>query len=202
MILDAMLAKKERSRLRSKQLNKVKNMSLATLSELIPDFAKDVRLNLSSVLTPEGAPDLKQNQIYAIALASAYATKQPMLFEMLEKEAEGLLSAEEVSACKSAASIMAMNNVYYRFLHLVGDEEYKKMPARLRMNIIGNPGIPKIDFELYCMAISAINGCGLCMEAHAHELEKAGVLKQTVQSSVRIAAVIASAAQVLSIPNA
>jgi len=173
-------------------------MSLAALSDLIPDFAKDIRLNLSSVMTPEGAPDLKQNQIYLIALASAHATQNKSVSDAIEKAAEGLLSQEELTAAKAAASIMAMNNVYYRFLHLVGDEEFKKMPARLRMNVIGSPGVPKVDFELCCMAVSAINGCGLCMEAHAKELEKAGVLKQSIQSSVRIASVIAAVTQTLS----
>ena len=92
-----------------------------------------------------------------------------------------------------------MNNIYYRFVHLVGDEEYKKMPAKLRMNVIGSPGIPKVDFELYSLAVSAINGCGMCIEAHNHEVLKAGVSKLGVQSAIRIAAVINAAAQGIAI---
>lgn len=174
-------------------------MTLDNLKDSIPDFAKDVRLNLSSVLTPEGAPDLTQNQIYGIALASAYATRDQKVIEAITAESAGKISAEEVTAAKSAASIMAMNNVYYRFLHLAHDEEVSKLPAKLRMNVIGAPGIPKVDFELYSLAVSAINGCGMCMEAHLREVTKSGVTKLGAQSSVRIAAVINSVAQSLQI---
>ncbi len=174
-------------------------MTIDQLKDAIPDYAKDVRLNLASVLTPEGAPDLTQNQIYGIALASAYAAKDKNIIDALLAESEGKISAEEIQAAKAAASIMAMNNIYYRFLHLVSDKEYGKLPAKLRMNVIGAPGIAKVDFELYSTAVSALNGCGMCMDAHARELEKHGVSKVAVQSSVRIAAVINSVAQSLHI---
>jgi alkyl hydroperoxide reductase subunit D len=87
-----------------------------------------------------------------------------------------------------------MNNIYYRFTHLVGDKAYATMPAKLRMNVIGNPGVSKVDFELNCLAVSAINGCGMCLDAHAHELTKAGLSKLAVQSAVRIASVVSAAA--------
>jgi alkyl hydroperoxide reductase subunit D len=93
-----------------------------------------------------------------------------------------------------------MNNVYYRFVHLVSDKEYGKLPAKLRMNVIGSPGIAKVDFELYALAVSAINGCGMCMDAHVHEVAKAGVSRVGVQSAIRIAAVVNATAQALSIP--
>ena len=94
---------------------------------------------------------------------------------------------------------MGMNNVYYRFVHLVSDKEYSKLPAKLRMNVIGNPGIDKVDFELYSLAISAINGCGMCIDAHVHEIEKAGIEIIGIQSSIRIAAVINATAQSITI---
>ncbi len=174
-------------------------MTIEQLKDNIPDYAKDVRLNLASILTTEGAPDLTQNQIYGIALASAYAVKDKSIIDALLAESAGKISGEEVQAAKAAASIMAMNNIYYRFLHLVSDKEYGKLPAKLRMNVIGAPGVPKVDFELYSTAVSAINGCGMCMDAHARELEKHGVSKLAVQSAVRIAAVINSVAQSLHI---
>ncbi len=174
--------------------------SLDTLKAALPDFAKDIRLNLSSVLTPEGAADLTQAQIHLIALASAYATKDDGVIAAISGEASALSEAE-INAAKAAASIMAMNNVYYRFVHLVGGD-YKTMPAKLRMNVIGNPGIEKVDFELMSMAVSAMNGCGMCMEAHAHELAKAGLSTQAVQSAVRIGAVVQAAAQALRIAAA
>ena len=95
--------------------------------------------------------------------------------------------------------IMAMNNIYYRFIHLASDKSYTSMPAKLRMNVIANPGIDKSNFELNCLAVSAINGCGMCMDAHAHELNKAGISKLAIQSTVRIAAVVNAVAQAMEI---
>lgn len=176
-------------------------MSVQTLRSQFPDFAKDIKLNLSKVLEEDGASGLNQNQIYGIALASAYATKDNQMIRALLEETKGTLSSEMQQAAKAAASIMAMNNIYYRFVHLVSDKEYQGLPANLRMNIIGNPGIDKIDFELMSLAVSAINGCGMCIDAHVHEVVKAGVSKVGVQSAIRIAAVINAAAQVVSIES-
>jgi alkyl hydroperoxide reductase subunit D len=171
--------------------------NIESLKALLPDFAKVIRLNLSSVIKQDPNSGLTLNQVHGIALASAYATKDDGVIAAVRGETAALSEAE-VNAAKSAASIMAMNNVYYRFVHLVGGD-YKTLPAKLRMNVIGAPGLAKLDFELMSMAVSAINGCGMCMEAHAHELTKAGASTLAVQSSVRIAAVISAAAQSLRI---
>lgn len=176
-------------------------MSIDNLKSSLPDYAKDIRLNLGSVLSEEGAPDLNKNQIMGIALASAYATKQSRLIEAIQAEASLTLSEAEVNAAKAAATIMGMNNIYYRFVHLVSDKELVKLPAKLRMNVIGTPGIEKVNFELYSLAVSAINGCGMCMDAHVHEVVKAGISNLGVQSTVRIAAVINAAAQALVIKD-
>jgi alkyl hydroperoxide reductase subunit D len=175
-------------------------MSLQELKSQLGEYAKDIKLNLGSVLTEEGSPDLKQNQIYGIALASAYATKNAAIVSAVLHEASAL-TPEEIHAAKAAATIMAMNNIYYRFNHLVSDKEFSKMSAKLRMNVIGSPGIAKGDFEMMSLAVSTINGCGMCMDAHVHEVVKAGVSKTGVQSAVRIAAVINAAAQAEIIGN-
>ncbi|MDA5193291.1 carboxymuconolactone decarboxylase family protein [Govanella unica] len=177
-------------------------MSIDLLKTKIGDAARDIRLNISSVLTPEGAPELTQNQIFGIALASAYATKSPEVIAAIRSEAAAILSEAEVTAAKSAAAVMAMNNIYYRFVHLASDKEFARMPAKLRMNVIGSPGIEKVDFELYSLAVSAINGCGMCMDAHVHEVVKAGMSKLGVQSAIRIAAVVNAAAQAVVITEA
>lgn len=170
---------------------------LEALRDALPDYAKDIKLNLGTVLTPEGAPDLTQSQIWGIALASAYATRNPELIQALTADTSAVLSEAEMKAAKAAATIMAMNNIYYRFTHMVHDEELKKLPVKLRMNVIGGHGINKVDFELYALAVSAINGCGMCVEAHTHEVAKAGVSKLGIQSAVRIAAVVNATAQAL-----
>ena len=112
-------------------------------------------------------------------------------------DAAARLSPEAIAAAKTAAALMAMNNIYYRFLHLVAKEDYKTMPARLRMNALAKPGVDKADFELWALAVSAINGCGMCLEAHEHEVRKAGLDTTAIQNAVRIAAVIHAVAATL-----
>lgn len=165
-------------------------MNIETLKNAIPEHSKDIKLNFASVLTETGAPDLTQNQIGGIALSVAYATKSLELIEAILLEVKNYLSSEELTAAQSAANIMAMNNIYYRFLHLTSDKSFATMPAKLRMNVLANPGIDKVSFELNCLAVSVLNGCGMCVDAHVGELVKAGVSKLGIQSCARIAAVM------------
>ena len=171
-------------------------MSLETLKDTLGDYAKDTKLNASTVLTLDGAPDLTQNQIAGIALASAYATQNVAVVAAITAEVGANLGDAEMAAVKAAATIMGMNNVYYRFQHLVGGE-YAKMPAKLRMNVIGQPGIAKVDFELYSLAVSAINGCGMCMESHDKVVKHGGLGSEQVQAAVRIASVVHAVAATL-----
>lgn len=170
------------------------SITIEQLKNQLLESSKDIKLNLSTILTEQGAPDLNKNQIAGIALSAAYSIKNSDLIGAILSEVQTLLSETEINAAKSAATIMAMNNIYYRFLHLVNDKDFSTMPANLRMSVIGNPGIDKINFELNCLAISAINGCGKCIEAHAHHLIKNGVSKLAIQSCVRIASVLNAAA--------
>ena len=149
------------------------------------------------MLSAGGAPGLGEKQIAAIALATAIASRNASLTQAIEAWAEPQLDAAAVNAARAAAAIMGMNNIYYRFLHLVEDGEYQTMPARLRMNMIGNPGIDKLDFELLSLAVSAINGCGMCVTSHERKLREGGVSRETIQSAVRIASVIHAVAGVL-----
>jgi alkyl hydroperoxide reductase subunit D len=169
-------------------------MSVEQLKNKLSESAKDIKLNLSTLLTEEGSPDLSQKQIGGIALASAYATRNSVIIHSILSEVSSYLTGPEINAAESAATIMAMNNIYYRFIHLVSDKSFSTMPAKLRMNVIASPGIDKVDFELNCLAVSVINGCGMCIDAHTHELTKAGASKLAIQSSVRIAAVLNAAA--------
>src|SRR4051812_39680394 len=171
--------------------------TLDTIRDAIPDYARDLKLNLGSVLATTGAPGLTDKQIWAIALASAIASRNVPFTRDIESLAAAHLDATNINGARAAASIMGMNNIYYRFLHLVEDPEYAQMPARLRMNVIGNPGIDKQDFELLSLAVSAINGCGMCVVSHEKLLRKHEVSREAIQSAVRIAATIHAVAGVL-----
>ena len=165
-------------------------MAIETIKGMLPAYAKDMRLNFSTVLTEAGAPGLTSKQIAAIAVSVALSTKCKVLVEQMEVFAQDFLTEEEYQGAQIATSIM--NNIYYRFTHLVSNDEYTKLPARLRMNQMANPGLDKATFELASIAVSAVNGCGMCVDSHEKNLRDLGVSSQGIQSAVRIAAVLFS----------
>jgi alkyl hydroperoxide reductase subunit D len=171
--------------------------SIEGIRDVLPDYAKDLKLNLGTVLTTTGAPGLNEKQVWSIALASAIAARNTGFARVIEAQAKAHLADVEVEGAKAAAAIMGMNNIYYRFLHLVEDGEYQSMPARLRMNVIANHGIDKLDFELISLAVSAVNGCGLCVTSHEKKLRSHDVSREAIQSAVRIAATLHAVAGVL-----
>jgi len=172
-------------------------MTLADLRNQLPDYAKDLKLNLDSVLSETGAAGLDAKQIRTIALASAIASRHAPLVAAIEAFAAEQLSPEELNGARAAAAIMAMNNVYYRATHLIHNDEYGQLRAGLRMNIMANSGIDKITFELASLAVSAINGCGACMDSHERTIRQHDVSAQGVQSTLKIGAVVHAVAVTL-----
>jgi alkyl hydroperoxide reductase subunit D len=173
-------------------------MSLEALRQRLPEYAKDLKLNLGSLSTE---PLLSQQQLAGTFVASAIASRNAEVTKAIVAEFAPKLSAEALTAAKAAAGIMGMNNIYYRFVHLVGGD-YATLPAKLRMNVIGRPGVEKVDFELWSLAVSAINGCGMCMESHEKVVKHGGLSTEQVQASVRIAAVVHAVAGVLEAEDA
>jgi len=168
-------------------------MSLKQFADTLPEYAKDIRLNLGSILSDQLMPAERK---LGLLLACAHGSGHRPLVAAAEAEAEGKLSDSQANAARGAAAVMAMNNVYYRFVHLASNPEYGKLPARLRMNFIGQHGISKDDFELFSLAVSAMNGCGMCIDSHERILLEHGVKPDTIQSAVRIAAVMKALATV------
>ncbi|MDX6750336.1 carboxymuconolactone decarboxylase family protein [Geminicoccaceae bacterium 1502E] len=170
-------------------------MSLEAIRGRLPDYAKDLKLNLSSLAAD---PALTEQQRAGTFVATAIASRNASLTAAMVAEFGAKLSPEALRAAKAAAAIMGMNNIYYRFTHLVSSEDYKSLPAKLRMTVIGNPGVDKIDFELWSLAVSAINGCGMCVDSHEQILrQKGGLGAEAVQAAVRIASVVHAVAAVL-----
>ena len=168
-------------------------MSLKTFADALPDYAKDLRLNLGSALSDQLLGDQRK---YGLLLACAHATGYKPIVDAAEAEVEGKLAPEAANAARAAAAVMAMNNVYYRFVHLASNPEYGTMPAKLRMNVIGNPGIAKDDFELFSLAVSAMNGCGMCIDSHEKVLKQHGVSAEAIQAGARIGAIVKAVATV------
>lgn len=168
-------------------------MSLKQFAESLPDYAKDIRLNLGSILSDQL---IGEERKLSLLLACAHGSGYRPLVAAAEAEIERRLSDSQANAARGAAAVMAMNNVYYRFVHLTSNPEYGKLPARLRMNFIGSHGIAKEEFELMSLAVSAMNGCGMCIDSHERVLLEHGAKPDVIQSAVRIAAVMKAIATV------
>jgi alkyl hydroperoxide reductase subunit D len=169
-------------------------MTLEQLRERLPAYARDIKLNLSVL---ERGTKLDRLQLWGTAVAASLATRNGELIRAIAHEARTQLSAVELEAARTAAAVMAMNNVYYRFVHLVSDTEYEQLPARLRMQGIATHGVDTVAFELWSLAVSAVNGCGKCIDSHERVLREKGATREQVQDAVRVAAVLAATAAVM-----
>lgn len=169
-------------------------MALEKIVEVIPDYAKDLRLNLTSVLRQT---ELTEQQLWGTVVACAMASRNALLIEELLPEASSHLAPEAYAAARSAAAIMGMNNIYYRFVHMSSNPKYGTIPARLRMNAIRTHGSSPTDFELWCLAVSAINGCETCIDSHERVVRERGIGEETVLAAIRIASVLHAVAVVL-----
>ncbi len=169
-------------------------MSIERLKERLPEAARDLRLNLSSLAAD---PTLTEQQRAGTFIVTALASRNAETTAAITAEFAPKLSPEALQAAKVAAALMAMNNIYYRFTHLVSDESFRTMPAKLRMNAMAKPGVAKADFELWSLAVSAVNGCGMCIDSHARALKAEGVGAEAIQTAVRIAAVVHAVAETL-----
>ncbi|MGO9334764.1 MAG: carboxymuconolactone decarboxylase family protein [Acidimicrobiales bacterium] len=173
-------------------------MGVPALKEALPPYAKDIRLNLDSAIAVSRLPE---QRLWGAVLATAIASRGRRALVELAGEAKEHLSGEAFEAAKAAAAVMAMNNVYYRSKHLLADAGaagYEDIPARLRMQVIGTHGdVDVADFEFWCFAVSAVNGCGGCLAAHERTLRDQGVGKDQVHEALRIAAVVHAVAVTL-----
>ena len=156
-----------------------------SLIESLPEAARDLKANLRLVLAESA---LTHPQRWGVAIACALASRSPELVRALIAGADGLDASVEEDA-RAAAALMAMSNVYYRFRHEVSDE-YRSHHARLRMTRLARPLGSKLDFELFCLAASAIYHCDVCVEAHEKAVREHGLTDEHVLDAIRIAAVV------------
>ena len=168
-------------------------MSVESLKAALPEYAKDLKLNLGSITR---TAVLNEEQLWGTLLASAAATRNAQVLGEIASEAADNLSAEAYNAALGAASIMGMNNVFYRGRGFL-EGRYDDLRPGLRMNIIGNPGVDKATFELWSFAVSSINGCAHCMVAHEHTLRESGIDREVVLEALKVAAIVSGVAQAM-----
>ncbi|MCW2620989.1 MAG: alkyl hydroperoxide reductase [Frankiales bacterium] len=173
-------------------------MSLDALKDALPAYAKDLKLNLGSVI---GTSTLPEQRLWGAVLGAAIASRNPQVLRELDADARDHLSAEAYDAARAAAAIMAMNNVYYRSKHLLRDSGvtgYDEIGAKLRMQVIGTSGgVDKADFEFWSFTVSAVNGCGQCLASHEEVLRGAGLSRDQIHEALRIAGVVHAVAVTL-----
>jgi alkyl hydroperoxide reductase subunit D len=161
------------------------------IKEQIPDYAKDIRLNLDAVLLRS---TLTPQDALAVGLAAAFAARSPVLIAALKAELPEL----DANAALTAAALMGMNNVWYPYVEMTGDEQLKNMPAQLRMNAYATSGgVDKKRFELFALSASIIGKCHFCVQSHYALVKKEGYSTEQLKDVGRIASVINAAALVL-----
>jgi lipoyl-dependent peroxiredoxin subunit D len=170
-------------------------MSLDALIDNLPSSAKDLKLNYSSLVRNNS--ELSEQQLWGTVVASAIATRSAALTAAVMEAAPSHLNPQAFEGALTAAALMSMNNVFYRFHHLSANEKYSTMPARLRMNGLRGHGVEELDFELWSIAVSAINACGKCVSAHEKVVREKGATEEVVLAVVRVAAVIHAIGTVL-----
>jgi alkyl hydroperoxide reductase subunit D len=171
--------------------------AIEALAAGIAEPARDIKLNLQSVLGAGGS--LTPEQRWGVAIASAVAARNPRLQAAVIADARNEVAPAVVDDALAAAAIMGMNNVYYRFRHKIEKPSYGDRPARLRMNRLVKPAGSKVDFELFSLAASAIIGCDWCMRAHEKVVLEGGLTEEQVHDAIRVAATINGAAIALEV---
>ncbi|MDZ4796687.1 MAG: carboxymuconolactone decarboxylase family protein [Bryobacteraceae bacterium] len=169
-------------------------MSFDSYLDSIPHYARDIRINMGNVLKQT---ELTPAQLWGTAVASAVASRNAATIRAIEAEAVNYVPDAVIDAARTAAALMAMNNVYYRFLHLVEGDRYGNIPARLRMQGLRTHGTDQADFELWCTAVSAINNCPACVASHERVVREKSLTEEQVAAAIRIAAVIHAASTAL-----
>lgn len=163
-------------------------MALDDLINGLPAYAKDLKLNFSSLVRQN--TELTSQQLWGTVVSTAIATRNPELTAATIEEAAKVLSPVALDAAKAAAAIMGMNNIYYRFHHLTENEKYATLPARLRMNVLRAHNVEHVDFELWCLAVSAVNACGKCVSSHENVLRQKGMTEEVVNAAVRVTSIV------------
>ena len=169
-------------------------MNIQESLNAFPEYAKDIKLNYSKIINEN---ILNQQQLYGIILVSSLATQMEDLINAALNETKDKINSLFMDDIYGAYSIMSMNAIYYRFTHLATANNYSSMPANLRMQYMSKHKMSKPDFEMLCLAVAIILGCGKCINAHEEVLTKSNVSTQNIQTVARIASIINAIANIM-----
>lgn len=169
--------------------------ALDILEEGKSRYVADLKLNFKNSFESEF---LNKKEIALLGVALAVNANNALLRSFFVKNAkEESATAAEIAEAAGCASLLSANNVFYRFRHFVNKEKYNEIPARIKMNIMGRPVTGKEFFELMSLAVSAVNGCEMCVKAHENSLIELGAKEERIFEAVRLSAVITSVSKIL-----
>ena len=171
-------------------------MNITEILVSSPEYAKDIKLNYSKILNEN---ILEKKLLYGIILISSLATKDNSLKEAALEEVKEFIDDDYMNDIYGAYSLMAMNSIYYRFTHLATEFDYSSMPANLRMQFMTKHKMESTDFEMLCLAVAAIIGCGKCINAHDAVLRNNNISSQSIQTVVRVAAIINAISSIIKV---
>jgi lipoyl-dependent peroxiredoxin subunit D len=170
--------------------------ALDLLEEGKSRYVADLKVNFKNSLESEF---LTKKEIALLGVAIAVNANNALLLEFFKGSAQSEnTSAEEIAEAVGCASLLSANNVFYRFRHFMNKEKYNEIPARIKMNIMGRPVTGKEFFELMSLAVSAVNGCEMCVRSHEKSLTELGSKEERIFEAVRLAAVITSVSKIMS----
>ncbi len=171
---------------------------LNTIKARIPDYAKDVRLNLDGAIARSSLP---VREAVGSALAAAYACRSTPIVDAIRQG--DALEPADVQGALAAAALMGMNNVWYPYVEMSGDSELATLRPELRMNAYANHGgVDRRAFETWALAASIVGKCGHCVSSHYRLLKESGATVQQLRDVGRIAAVVSAAAHVIAVEAA
>jgi alkyl hydroperoxide reductase subunit D len=172
-----------------------RNESLTLLEKGNSRYVRDLKLNFTSTFT---SSHMSEKECALLALSIAVNNNNNVLTNFFEKLAVAKeATAEEIAEAVGCASLLALNNVFYRFRHFTGKEKYTQIPARVRMQLMTNPVNGKEFFELMSIAVSAVNGCELCVNSHEKSILALGATEERIFDAVRIASIVTSTGKIL-----
>ena len=173
-------------------------MNITDTISNFPDYAKDIKLNYSKIINEA---ILENSMLYSVILISSITTKCKVLIDAAYEESKSHISEEMIEDVKGAFAIMSMNAIYYRFTHLATENSYSSMPANLRMQYMGKHKVSKSNFEMLCLAVAILMGCGKCINAHEAVLRENNVENIRIQTVARIASIMNSIANILEVKS-
>ena len=169
--------------------NYVPSANAQALLNVNARYIKDLKINTSNVLNNNQHLSRKESVLLSLGIAvNERVVFLQEAFTGLAVEA-GATEAEiaEMIAC---TSLMATNNVFYRFRHFMQKEYYTATPAGIKMSIMMNPVLGKEFFELASLVISSVNGCEMCVTSHEQSVLQHGSSEGKVLEAVKLGAVI------------